>query len=62
MSLRPVLSLVLVALIAGAIAAHADSGSAPRPARAPAPRVASLAVRPFAPSVAPRRQAVRCLR
>jgi hypothetical protein len=53
MSLRPVLSLVLVALIAGAIAAHADSGSAPRPARAPAPRVASLAVRPFAPSVAP---------
>jgi hypothetical protein len=52
MSLRPVLSLVL-ALIAGAIAAHADSGSAPRPARAPAPRVASLAVRPFAPSVAP---------
>ena len=48
MSLRPVVSLVLVALIAGAIAARADSGSAPRPARAPAPRVVSPpAARPF---------------
>jgi hypothetical protein len=53
MSLRPVLSLVLVALIAGAIAAHADSGTAPRPARASAARVVLPAVRPFAPSVAP---------
>ena len=52
MSLRPVVSLVLVALIAGAIAARADSGSAPRPARAPAP-VAPPAARPFAASVAP---------
>ena len=30
MNLRPVMSLVLVALIAGAIAARADSGSAPK--------------------------------
>jgi hypothetical protein len=34
-SLRNVAALVLVALVAGAIAAQADSGSAPRPARAP---------------------------
>ena len=38
MRLRSVASLVLVALIAGAIAAHADSGTAPRPVRTP-PRV-----------------------
>ena len=36
MRFRSVASLVLVALIAGAIAAHADSGSAPRPVRTPA--------------------------
>jgi hypothetical protein len=53
MSLRPVVSLVPVVLIAGAIAAHADSASAPRPARASAARVVLPAVRPFAPSVAP---------
>jgi hypothetical protein len=53
MRLRPVLSLVLVALIAGAIAAHADSGSAPRPARTPAARVAPPATRPFAAAVPP---------
>jgi hypothetical protein len=52
MSLRPVVSLVLVALVAGAIAARADSGSAPRPARAPA-LVAPPAARPFAARVAP---------
>ena len=48
MRLRSVASLVLVALIAGAIAAHADSGSAPRPARAPVARVVPApATRPF---------------
>jgi hypothetical protein len=44
--LRSVASLVLVALVAGAIAAHADSGTAPRPTRAPA-RVIAPPVRPF---------------
>jgi hypothetical protein len=51
-SLRPVAALVLVALIAGAIAARADSGGAPRPARAPA-RVAPPPTRPFAAAVPP---------
>lgn len=48
MRLRSVASLVLVALIAGAIAARTDSGSAPRPARAPVARVVPApATRPF---------------
>jgi hypothetical protein len=45
--LRSVASLVLVALIAGAIAAHADSGAAPRTPRAPA-RVVAAPARPLA--------------
>ena len=49
MTVRRVASLVLVALIAGAIAAHADSGSAPRPVRTPARVVAAPAPsRPYA--------------
>jgi hypothetical protein len=49
--LRSVASLVLVALIAGAIAAQADSGSAPRPARTPM-RVVTPPARPLtAPGV-----------
>jgi hypothetical protein len=52
MRLRSVASLVLVALVAGAIAAQADSGSAPRPAQAPA-RVAPPATRPIAAAVVP---------
>jgi len=48
--LRSVASLVLVALIAGAIAAHADSGPAPRAPRTPAPVVAPL-TRPVAAGV-----------
>ena len=49
MRFRSVASLVLVALIAGAIAAHADSGSAPRPVRTPARVVAAPAPsRPYA--------------
>jgi hypothetical protein len=48
MRLRSVASLVLVALIAGAIAAHADSGAAPRRVRTPARVVAAPApARPF---------------
>ena len=47
MRLRSVASLVLVALVAGAIAAHADSGGAPRPARAPVARVVSAPATPF---------------
>ena len=59
MRLRSVASLVLVALIAGAIAAHADSGSAPRPARAPVARVVPApATRPFL--VAPGAVAYAC--
>ena len=46
MRLRSVASLVIVALVAGAIAAQADSGAAPRPSRAPA-RVIAPPVRPF---------------
>jgi hypothetical protein len=49
MRFRSVPSLVLVALIAGAIAAHADSGSPPRPVRTPARVVAAPApLRPYA--------------
>jgi len=49
MRFRSVASLVLVALIAGAIAAHADSGSAPRPVRTPARVMAAPAPsRPYA--------------
>jgi hypothetical protein len=55
--LRPVASLVLVALIAGAIAAHADSGSPPRPARAPARVLTAAPARPFVGGVP---LAVRC--
>jgi hypothetical protein len=53
---RSVASLVLVALIAGAIAAHADSGRAPRPTGATSPAAAL----PAAPAAAPvaRRSAV----
>jgi hypothetical protein len=47
MRFRSVASLVLVALVAGAIAARADSGSAPRPARTPARVLAAPATRPF---------------
>jgi hypothetical protein len=48
MRFRSVASLVLVALVAGAIAARADSGSTPRPARAPTSVVAAPAPsRPF---------------
>jgi hypothetical protein len=47
MRFRSVASLVLVALVAGAIAAHADSGGAPRPARTPARVLAPPATRPF---------------
>src|SRR5689334_1872457 len=48
MRFRSVASLVLVALVAGAIAAHADSASAPRRAPAPARVVAAPAAsRPF---------------
>jgi hypothetical protein len=43
MRFRPVASLVLVALIAGAIAAHADSGSAPARGRTPRGVVAAPA-------------------
>jgi hypothetical protein len=48
MTPRLVVSLVLVALIAGAITAHAFCGAAPRPARTPAASVVSPpATRPF---------------
>ena len=48
MRFRSVASLVLVALIAGAIAAHADSAGPPRPARTPVRLVAAAApARPF---------------
>ena len=48
MRLRSVASLVLVALIAGAIAAHADSSAAPRRVRTPVRVVAAPATaRPF---------------
>jgi hypothetical protein len=47
MRLRSVASLVLVALIAGAIAAHADSGTPPRPARPPARILSAVPARPF---------------
>jgi hypothetical protein len=47
MRFRSVASLVLVALVAGAIAAHADSGGAPPPARTPARVLAAPATRPF---------------
>jgi hypothetical protein len=43
MRLRSVASLVLVALIAGAIAAHADSSASPRRVRTPVPVVAAPA-------------------
>lgn len=46
MRFRSVAPLVLVALIAGAIAAHADSSASPRRARTPA-RVVSAPARPF---------------
>jgi hypothetical protein len=49
--LRSVASLVLVALVAGAIAAHADSGTAPRTPRAPA-RASAPPARVVTPQVA----------
>ena len=47
MRFRSVASLVLVALVAGAIAAHADSAGSPRRAPAPVRVVAAPASRPF---------------
>jgi hypothetical protein len=57
---RSVASLVLVALIAGAIAAHADSGPAPRTPRAPAPAPARAVAPPPRPLAAPGALAYGC--